>query len=498
MKKIVLSAAFFLLSIYTFLTFRDTRINSHDIQNGYTITKSGKYIFDENIFWQAAGKNAIGLTIAADDVELDGINRLFTQTNSSRSNAIAIQVKEGCKNITIKNITFQNFSGGGIWVQGNSSNMVAKNLKFTYCGYSGTTYLDKKSLPTEIPSEITFGILFDGGYKKPFKNIKLLDCVFAECGIIRENSRYAKAHASICAYQGSDIDISGCTIDGAIGCNHSSAIIIASLSNVRINDVFITDIFSKGAAKGIFAADVDGEVKDVLETAIISGMPTTHFEYYLDNHESYKEAVDENPDYCIEANHLKNIIPKHKENFQALIDEHKWREFRTMGRLVCHNSDKKSRLSAIYAKWVELFCAQVLGIKVKVVGGFANFYPSSDTPLPAHRDQYKKWIVGLSFGQTRTLEFVPDARGGSTVSFAMEGGDLFIFSPDVNNRYQHQMQPEPDKDGKRINLTYFLDIPSQDDSNKLLMTPNLSGVHIPTFEEAAQCLETGSDPIPFT
>lgn len=367
-------------------------------------------------------------------------------------------------------MNIQNFSGGAIWVHGNASHIVAKNLKFTHCGYGDATHLDKQSLPKDIPSYVTFAMLLDGGYKKPIQNIQIIDCVFAESGVHRDPARFAQAHSAICAYQGSDIDITGCTIDGAVALRYSAAVTLASLSNVTIKDVFITDVFAKGRAKGIFTSDVDGEVKDVQQASIVSNMPSSQFLHYLDNHASYKEDVEVDPEYRIAANHFKGIIPQHKENFDALLHEHKWREFRTLGRLVCHNSDKKSQTSAMYAKWVEAFCADVLDVKVKVISGFANFYPSGQTPLPAHRDQYKKWIIGLSFGDTRTLEFVPDDKNRSIVPFTMEAGDVFIFSPDVNNRYQHRMMPE--QGGKRINLTYFLEILPGEDSAKLLKVPN--------------------------
>lgn len=347
------------------------------------------------------------------------------------------------------------------------------------------TQLDTKGLPHNAVRASTQAIVFDGGYGRPIKAVRVLDCVFAECGILRSTPNTYESHCgAILAYHATDITIKGCTIDGCVGRNTSYALSLIDITNALIDDLFITDIFSCGKAEGIFTHDVDGQVKNSLPTSIVSHVPAHRFEDMLDNHMNYKEDVEIDPTYRIEANHLKGVIPQHKEQIQALFDEHKWREFRTLGRLVCHQADKRSQTTAIYGKWVELFCERVLDVKVHVVGAFANLYENGSVQLPAHRDQYKKWIIGLSFGGTRTLEFVPDDPNAQSTSFLMESGDLFIFAPDVNNRYIHRMQEEPNSKERRINLTYFLDISPDQDPNKLLNPPKVHTETIPTFEEA--------------
>ncbi|MGE0009209.1 MAG: alpha-ketoglutarate-dependent dioxygenase AlkB [Candidatus Babeliales bacterium] len=464
----------------------ETEINAASLQNahGYVINKPGIYIL-ENVNWNVAKPDNFALTIATDNVQLDGTNTRIKQMDSLIKHAIAIQIQENCKNIQISNVVFDSLSGGGIWCRGNNTNIIIKNCKFTNCGYFGNTQLDSKNLPFNAPRACTQGILFDGGHGKPIVNAQVVDCLFAESGILRTGQQVFESDCgAVLAYHVHDLTIKGCTIDGCVGKNTAYAISLIDISNALVSDIFITDIFSSGHAEGIFAYDVDGQVIDASQTAILSGLPAHKYSYMLDTHDSYKEFVLPDPNYQIEANHLKGIIPKHTQMIETLFNEHKWREFRTLGRLVCHHADKRSETTRIYGKWVELLCERVLNVKVKVVGAFANLYENGNIPLPAHRDQYKKWIIGLSFGGPRTLEFVPDDPRAQIASFVMDSGDVFIFSPDVNNRYQHRMQEEPSSTSRRINLTYFIDILPGQNANNLVHAPNINASIIPTYEEA--------------
>lgn len=463
-------------------------INTASLQdaNGYLINKPGTYILENHVNWSVAKPDCFSITISANNVTLDGKDNVIKQADLSIKHAIGIQVKAGYKDITIENLKCDALSGGGIWFRGDNSSLIVKKCKFTNCGYFGLTQLDTKNFPPNAPRACTQSIFFDGSSTNPITDAQVIDCVFAECGILRavQPPIYESDCGAIFAAHGENITIKGCTIDGCVGKKSAYAISLIDISNALVSDVFITDIYSSGKAEGVFAYDVDGQVVDTPQTAIVSGVPATKFSSMLDTHESYKESVSPNPNYHLEANHFKNIIPKHTEKIEALFHEHKWREFRTLGRLVCHHADKRSKTTQIYGKWVELFCERILNVKVKVVGAFANFYENGNIPLPAHRDQYKKWIIGLSFGGPRTLEFVPDDPQAAIVPFLMESGDVFIFAPDVNNRYEHRMQEEPASTERRINLTYFLDILPGEDATKLVRAPTLEKTELPTFEEA--------------
>ena len=197
----------------------------------------------------------------------------------------------------------------------------------------------------------------------------------------------------------------------------------------------------------------------------------------------------------IEACHLQAVIPKHRENFQRLFTEHPWQKWKSrfgadLSRSVCGESNIVSKCSGIYAEWVKLFCQRILGVRIELGGAFANYYPDGKATLPAHRDQYEQWVFGLSFGETRTFEFVPNdvkaniKRDTGIISIVMNSGDVVLFSPKVNDDYKHRILAEPKRTGPRINITYFISVLPGEDERKMYNPPDIQQHLIPTFEEA--------------
>ena len=427
----------------------------------FIISTPNVYTITENIISNET------ILIESDDVILDGNNFIISQKNVN--NCIGIRIANNCKNIQIKNLTLQKFSAGGIYCSKNS-NLKFDNIKITNCGYS--------NIIEKFPFNFSCGFMFND-----CKYIELNNCLFSEFGFL--NKTYGLNSSAIFAYHTDNFRVKGCTIDGCVGAEISFGVVLICMSGVLIDDLFITDIYSSKTAKGIYNYDVDASVKNFLETTIISNLPPSQFEYYLKNHGNYhikNNTIDSKP---IQVSHVKNVIPKHREKEEILFQEHKWREFRTLYRLVCHNSNKISQTSAIYGKWVELYCERVLKVKVRVEAAFANLYPTGETPLPLHRDQYKKWIFGLSFGETRTFEFIPDNDQLNVIKYTLDSGDIFIFSHDVNERFQHRMSSEPERKGRRINITYFIEVLEKENEDRLLLPIGKNiPTDIPTFEEA--------------
>ena len=438
------------------------------IEKIYIIDKPGIYYIIKNI------DTEFGFLIKCDNVTIKGNNYAISQTKNFQT---AISISLNCKNITIENLSLKNFPKGGIYCNGGNSNLKFINIKINNCGYFGGYIIEK------IPYKFSSGILLDGSKNKS-RNVEIINCNFSEIGIYQK--KYNLYTSAILAYEIDDLLIKGCTIDGCVGVELSWSLVLISLSNVLVDDLFITDIFSFKNAKGIYHYDAEINIKNLLDASIISGIHPNQFESYLINHGDFyiggKKDINNKP---IEISHIKNVIPKHIENEEVLFQEHKWREFRTMGRQVCHNSHKISKTSAVYGKWIELFCERVLKVKVKVEAAFANFYPSGETVLPLHRDTYKKWIFGLSFGETRTFEFIPDNEELNILTYTLDSGDIFIFSHDVNERYQHRMSSEPERKGRRLNITYFIEVLNPEYGYKLLLMPTEMS-NIPTFKEAEE------------
>ncbi len=473
-------------------------IRTHDINtaleqsnDGYFISDPGTYIIDENIMCGFKNSNSFAITIGTSDVIIHGHGNTLSQSDTNIKHIIGIQIKEGFHNIQIHDITFNQLSGGAIWFHEGSSDLLTKGIRTINCGYNGATLFDTKRIGSKTPHAMTHGILFEGNIEKPIRNAQIIQCTFTESGISKNNSSlFESACSPLQIYQASDVIVKGCAIDGCVGKDAAWGMTLVGISNINISDTVITDIFSSDNAQGIYKYDIEGESTGIITTAIFSGIHTNHFRTMLETHGRINSSLAlEDVQYPMKVCHIKGIIPKRTENGLLLFEEHTWKEFRTLHRLVCHNSNHVSKTSAIYAQWVELFCERVLGIKVKVTGGFANLYLTGEVPLPAHRDTDDQWIFGLSFGESRTLDFVADNNKDNITSFELEDGDIFIFSPTLNETHQHRILPQPERKGRRINLTYFLNVLPGQDCDKLLQHPSLCSVQIPRFEEAQERYE---------
>lgn len=195
----------------------------------------------------------------------------------------------------------------------------------------------------------------------------------------------------------------------------------------------------------------------------------------------------------LEACHLQGVIPEHQLRIKALVEEHPWQQImsrfgKPLSRLVCPGSMVVSPTSALYGKWVRAFCERVLCVPVEIVAAFANLYPDGSAALPAHRDEYDRWVFGLSFGAPRKFEFVADADGRKA-SIEMHSGDVLLFSPGINRNHKHQIPAQKKELGLRVNITYFLKpapgMPADEAHRRFLNPPDLTQVTIPTLADAA-------------
>lgn len=206
---------------------------------------------------------------------------------------------------------------------------------------------------------------------------------------------------------------------------------------------------------------------------------------------NYTSPLPELP--TLEACHLQGVIPKHLEKEIFLFNEHPW--MKMFKRQACGGSHIMSRTSGIYGKWLEIFCLRILNCRIEIESCFANMYPNGQADLPAHSDkQYACWVIGLSFGETRTFDFIlngtkPKAKTGDITSIEMKSGDILLFGPSVNASHKHRILEEKHRSNRRINLTYFVKLVPMDATGRtgekqLLDPPEIKAEMIPTFEEA--------------
>lgn len=374
-----------------------------------------------------------------------------------------VHVKENVTHINLSSNFFSQYESPIIFIDWRKAlnHNQERIITIDSCKFISSSFGQPKSLETsKILKWVNAPIIILGPLDRKVVQkccVTIRNCTFSEIGFLDKKIPLSSACIYVDSFE--KVTIEGCTIDGCVGSIQSFGICISSVEVAIIKDVFFTDIFSHKDSRAIFYNDCNLSVEQCPQTSILNNISVEEIEKNLSSHPSYKEEA-KCPLTSLEVVHLKNIVPHHEENFHHLLNEHKWREFRTLDRLVCHQADKRSETTALYGKWVEHLCYHLFQVEAKVVVAFANLYPNGEITLPFHRDQYHKWVIGLSFGETRTFTFLPDDPNEKEKSFLVESGDVVIFSPDVNNHYQHGIPAEKNRTKERINLTFFVDVKS--------------------------------------
>lgn len=463
------------------------------VKGGLVINEAGIYSFSDDIQTDVIENSSeqvfTAIKVTCNDVIIEGHQYCLTQQKSqSKRQHYGIVVEENCRNVTIRNLTICNFNTAALVVKASTVNIKLEGLKIRNCGYGlPLKWVAQLRFP-QCPDAFSHGILIEAASQQ----LQIKDCDFIECGLSmavndsEEPRQYALSCSAltILADQGSTLQ--GCTIDGCVGLIRAYGLTAIKSTQLQVKDLFITDIFSTRDAQYIYHYDIDAEFKQFQRGALLSNIPMpVDFPAILKTHgeKPPKLAISRLNIIELQVNHIQNVVPLHREKEELLVTEHKWRDFRTLLRQVCHNSPEKSKTSAIYAKWCELFCEKILGVKIRVERGFANLYRDGTVALPIHRDAYNKWIIGLSFGESRTMDFVPDDPSGTIQSYVMETGDVLLFSHEINKTFQHRMLSEPHRSGRRVNLTYFFEVlPGQVENH--LLRPINRDIAVPSFEEA--------------
>lgn len=479
------------------------KITENDINcsNGnFVINNPGKYVFCENIRWKSKS-DTVAVSVSCNNVFLDGLGYTIQQDDSQYGNCVAILINSGCKSIYIQNIIFENISGQCIWFQGTNTKCIAQKNKYVNCCYDGCGKLNSMQVISAILVDVPENL------NESNSNIQITSSTFTEIGISKDYQKWnSNSTAALAICKAENVTIIGVAIDGVVGDTMALGFALIGISALIVDDVILTDIISSGFAKDIYCNDVGGTLKHTQSTSVYSQIPPDLYTTILSSHSIpgsqtrisndsvnsiHSNQIHSNQIHSLKILHLRAIIPNRTESFNRLYSEHVWKEFRTLGRLVAHNSHLVSKTSEIYALWTTLFWERILGIKVSVVGGFANLYESGSVPLSLHRDEYKStqgqgiWAFSLSFGETRKLVFVPDDTNVEQTSFDLADGDIFVFAPEINSYYQHKMDKEPERTGRRINLTYFLEI--QNNTTVSLNIPD--NIKVPNFEECVEILD---------
>lgn len=305
-------------------------------------------------------------------------------------------------------------------VKGNQYKVTIRNCKFSKCAPAMTNVSSKEGSVKWIAANI----LIKGPENSLFDSLEVCieNCVFQECGVNEKNSTsFEMCVAAIYVSRCKRLNITGSTFDGVVSLFKSYGVVVEHVDDANIVDNFFTDIYALKEANAYHFLDSNANVKQSILGSIENGVKKEDLLMRLSHHPSFKDSADiaNKQSSNLDVSLLKNVVPFHIENKQRLLEELKWRDFRNLDRLVCHQAHLRSQTTARYSYWLENFCKQVFEVKVKVCVAFANLYQNGNVTLPFHRDQYHKWVFGLSFGETRTFVFQKD-------------GNFFIFSKCAN------------------------------------------------------------------
>ncbi len=98
------------------------------------------------------------------------------------------------------------------------------------------------------------------------------------------------------------------------------------------------------------------------------------------------------------------------------------------------------------------FCTKVSSI-------WCNRYTHGAHYTPYHQDKYGCDIITLSLGATRKFSMRRKSNRSGRVDFQLVNGDVFYFTQEVNDEWEHTITKTKKDVGPRISLVFFVDEP---------------------------------------
>lgn len=182
--------------------------------------------------------------------------------------------------------------------------------------------------------------------------------------------------------------------------------------------------------------------------------------YYIPDFISEKES-----DKLLEQIKLIELIPSYKYS-NGVSRYQKWIHFE--GKYFC--SDWKVK----YPQWesgnvedfmlklkdkIQTFIENINDIvKPQINSCLINRYDNGNNFIAPHRDSYLAFgdtptIIGLSFGETREIEFIHNINSKKDFSFNLENGSIFIMAGNSQNDFKHTIKKD-DTSKERYSLTF--------------------------------------------
>lgn len=168
----------------TIITESDINEASAKSINGFVIKKSGKYKVCGKVNWINNTDFAFAITLKGKRITLEFDDAVLKQKNVLAQGCFGIQIAGTAKYIQIKNASFQNCSGGTVFVQSGASFFSINGIKSNSCSFSGPIESSDNGLFEYWISSIFLNGGIPGGDTTPtISNGIITNCEFNHNGI---------------------------------------------------------------------------------------------------------------------------------------------------------------------------------------------------------------------------------------------------------------------------------------------------------------------------
>lgn len=170
------------------ITEKDIVRASDHSSAGFVIDKPGKWVLCDDVKWDITSGNSFAITVAVDNVTLEGDNHTMVQENTSAAGNFAIHILARVKNTTVQNIKFSRFSGGVVLVERGAKCVTIDHVDVTESAYAGAVTL---ATPINVSPPFPFdvstwsaAIFFNGSDDEPIEGATVTNANFCDIGLL--------------------------------------------------------------------------------------------------------------------------------------------------------------------------------------------------------------------------------------------------------------------------------------------------------------------------
>jgi len=144
---------------------------------------------------------------------------------------------------------------------------------------------------------------------------------------------------------------------------------------------------------------------------------------------------------------MGDIYNKVLDEIDGVKNDKIWLEWHGSTHLIANDHEEWKKFSPTFNKIIDRISKY---FKMDVKATRLNWYDSSDyksfhhdsAAIDEKRAKTQNFTVGVSFGETRSVEF-QHAKTRTTINFSLPNGITYAFSKDVNVQWRHGIPPLP-------------------------------------------------------